>query len=149
MGMQTGDSGDLASEINVTPMIDVMLVLLVIFMIVAPVMKHSGVDLELPQTNAPEVDDKDGPLVLRIDPQGRLYLGDSETRIKWAELEVKLSANPRVQQKSALYVEAHRELDYGVVVTAMALAKNAGVQKVMLMTSPTDRIPVEELDARP
>jgi len=60
---------------------------------------------------------------------------------------VKLSANERVKKEKALYIEADQKLDYGVVVTAMALAKNAGVEKVMMLTDPTETLDPKELDA--
>ena len=154
MGMsQRGGSGDeLNSEINVTPFVDVMLVLLVIFMITAP-MLSTGVDVELPQVTAQQVDEENGKLVLSIDKQRRIFLG--QTQIAWSELQTKLAANERVQKEGELYVEADQSLDYGVVVTAMALAKDAKmkasdihpVKKVLLLTDPTQQLKIEALDS--
>jgi biopolymer transport protein TolR len=143
MAMNLGD-GDLSSDINVTPMIDVMLVLLVIFMVTAPMMS-TGVDIDLPQTVAPTLEDPEGKLVLSINNRGKLFLGGTE--IRWQDLGVKLSANERVKTEKALYIEADQKLDYGVVVTAMALAKQAGVEKVMMLTDPTETLDPKELDA--
>lgn len=143
MGMQVGGSDDLKSEINVTPFVDVMLVLLVIFMITAPMMT-TGVDISLPQTAAQTVDDPQGKLILSIDKDRRLYLGKSQ--VSWAGLFDKLKLNERVQTEKELYVEADQVLPYGVVVTAMAIARQAGVVKVMMLTDPAEQLQPEELD---
>ena len=138
MGMSSGGGdGELNSEINVTPMVDVMLVLLIIFMITAPLL-NTGVDLELPQVAAQNIDDPEGKLVLSIDKNNRVFLGG--TQVTWADLEAKLKANERVKKESQLYVEADNSLPYGSVITAMAVAKNAGVAKVMFLTEPIDNL---------
>ncbi len=144
MGMSSGGSGDeLNSEINVTPLVDVMLVLLIIFMITAPMM-NTGVDISLPQVTAANVEDPEGKLVLSISPEKKIFLGG--TQVKWGELEAKLKANERVKRESELYVEADKDLPYSVVITVMAVAKNAGVQKVMMLTEPSDTLQLSELD---
>jgi biopolymer transport protein TolR len=143
MAMKTGGSDELNSEINVTPMVDVMLVLLVIFMITAPLI-NAGVDVELPQVKTESIDDPNAPLVLSIDKDRHLMLGS--TPVKWVDLELKLKTNDKVKKDAQLFVQADKKLSYEVVVTAMAIAKDAGVQKVMALTSPTDTIKVEDLD---
>ncbi len=143
MAMSTGGDDDLKSEINVTPLVDVMLVLLIIFMITAPMM-NTGVSLELPQVTAQNVEDPEGKLVLSIAKDDKIFLGG--TQVKWKELEAKLKSNERVQKESALYIEADNALLYGRVVTAMAIAKNAGVTRVMMLTAPTDTLNLDELD---
>src|SRR4029079_5603307 len=100
--MKAGGTDDLNSEINVTPLVDVMLVLLIIFMITAPMM-NTGVSLELPQVTAENLEDPQGKLVLSIDKDDHLFLGG--TRVQWQELDAKLKANPRVQKESSLYIE--------------------------------------------
>lgn len=145
MGMQLGGGrgDDLNSEINVTPFVDVMLVLLVIFMITAP-MLTTGVDITLPQANTQKVESAQDKLILSIDKNRRLSL--DKTQISWADLEVKLASNELIKSKNELYVEADQSLPYGVVVTAMAVAKNAGVAKVLLLTDSTEQLDVSELD---
>jgi len=143
MGMSSGGDGDLNSEINVTPMVDVMLVLLIIFMITAPLL-NTGVDLELPQVAAQNIEDPEGKLVLSITKENKIYLGG--TQVTWQDLEAKLKANERVQKESQLYVEADNSLPYGSVITAMAVAKNAGVAKVLFLTEPVDNLSVRLTD---
>ena len=147
MGMSSGGGGDdLNSEINVTPLVDVMLVLLIIFMITAPMM-NTGVDIELPKIEAQDVEDPQGKLVLSIDPTNKLFLGG--TQISWVELELKLKDNARVQKEKALYIEADGKLKYNVVVTAMAVARRAGVDKVMMLTNPAADLTLADLDKPP
>jgi biopolymer transport protein TolR len=138
-----GGEDDLASEINVTPLVDVMLVLLIIFMITAPMM-NTGVSLELPQVTAQNMEDPEGKLVLSIAKDNKIFLGG--TQVTWKDLEAKLKANERVQKESSLYIEADTNLSYGVVITAMALAKNSGVQHVMMLTNPADHLDLGKLD---
>jgi biopolymer transport protein TolR len=146
MAMRSGGSDELNSEINVTPFVDVMLVLLIIFMITAPMMNTTGVDLQLPQTAAPNVDDPEGKLVLSIKKSNEIFLGG--TPVTWQTLEAKLKANERVKREGALYIEADTSLPYGVVITAMALAKSSGVEKVMMLTDPSDHLKLSDLDQK-
>jgi biopolymer transport protein TolR len=142
--MKLGGGGDeLNSEINVTPFVDIMLVLLIIFMITAPMM-NTGVSLDLPSVTAQNIEDPEGPLVLSISKDDKIFLGG--TQITWKDLKVKLSTNERVQKESTLYVEADTNLPYGVVITAMAIARDAKVAKVMMLTTPTDSLPLDKLD---
>src|SRR3972149_1637819 len=105
MGMQVGGSGgsgageDLNSEINVTPFVDVMLVLLIIFMVTAPLLT-TGVDIDLPDTDAAAIEDPEGKLILSIDKTRHLQLGRAP--VKWGQLEEKLLANQRVQKEKTL-----------------------------------------------
>jgi biopolymer transport protein TolR len=147
MAMKAGGGSDeLNSEINVTPMVDVMLVLLIIFMVTAPMM-NTGVDLDLPQVTAQKLEDPEGKLVLSITKDRKLFLGGTEVR--WTELKVKLQANERVKQEKTIHVEADASLPYAVVVTAMAVAKEAGVAKVLLLTDPATNLKLDELETAP
>ena len=131
-----GGKGELNSDINVTPMVDVMLVLLIIFMVTAP-MLNTGVDIDLPQAEAaPIPDDPEGKLILAMDKTGGVRLGD--VPVKWEELEVKLSTNAKVKADGELYVDADKSLPYGTVIQLMAIAKKAGVTKLLMMTEPID-----------
>jgi biopolymer transport protein TolR len=147
MAMSSGGKDDLNAEINVTPLVDVMLVLLIIFMITAPMM-NTGVDIDLPQVTAKEVKDPEGKLILSISLDRKLHI--SQTIIPWSELTAKLKAlianRAAAKQDSELYIEADTKLPYGVVVTAMAVAKNAGVTKVMMLTDPAENLDLKDLD---
>ena len=153
MGMTSGGTDDLKAEINVTPLVDVMLVLLIIFMITAPMM-NTGVDVELPSVTAKEVKDPEGKLILSIGFDKKITI--SNKQIPWHDLEKTLKAlleNRRIadersgkQSDKDLYIEGDTKLPYGVVVTAMALAKNAGFTKVMMLTDPAENLDLTELD---
>jgi len=143
--MSSGGGGKLSSEINVTPLVDVMLVLLVIFMITAPMM-NTGVDIDLPEAGGEVLEDPEGKLVLSITGSKQLFLGTSP--LKWADLEVKLQTNERVQKEKELWIEADSTLPYSVVVAAMAMARQAGVVKLQMLTDPSEVMKPEELDAQ-
>jgi biopolymer transport protein TolR len=144
MAMKSGSGDELNAEINVTPFVDVMLVLLIIFMITAPMMNNTGVDLQLPQVAAKNIDDPEGKLVLSIKKTNEIFLGG--TQVTWQDLAAKLKANERVKREAALYIEADTNLPYGVVLTAMAVAKDSGVEKVMMLTDPSDQFKLSDLD---
>jgi biopolymer transport protein ExbD len=139
-----GGDNELNSEINVTPLVDVMLVLLIIFMITAPLLNNTGVSLELPQVAAQNIDDPEGKLVMSIQKDGKLFLGG--TQVPWEKLEAMLKSNERVQKESSLYIEADTGLPYGIVITAMAIAKNANIQHVMFLTDPSSQLDLKKLD---
>ena len=136
MGMSGGKKGSLNSEINVTPLVDVMLVLLIIFMVAAPMMQ-TGVELDLPQAEATVVPDEEGKLILSIDKTGALFL--SGQTVTWEDLEMKLATNDKVKTERELYIEADTNLPYGKVLAAMATARKAGVQKLLMLTDPLDQ----------
>lgn len=126
-------------EINVVPYIDVMLVMLVIFMITAPLL-NQGVDVDLPQADAEPMDDQEQePLVLSVDAEGRYFLnvgGDPETAIDADALVLRASAVLRQRPKTPVLVRGDASVDYGRVVTAMSLLQQAGAPKVGLVTEP-------------
>ncbi|MBK6849466.1 MAG: ExbD/TolR family protein [Proteobacteria bacterium] len=131
MAMSGGSGGSLLAEINVTPMVDVMLVLLVIFMITAPMLEQ-GVDVNLPRAEAQEIDAEQKKLVLSIDGQRRLYLGRSF--VPFSQLFDKLKHNEKLQVERELFLRADRGLPYGLIVRVMALARQAGIDKVGMIT---------------
>ncbi len=141
-GSSGGGRGELNSEINVTPMVDVMLVLLVIFMVTAPLM--TGVDVDLPQADAPAVRSAEGQLTLSIQQGSKLFLSGKE--LPWVGLQAALEADPRLKVTKELQVEADKDLPYSVVVTAMAVARQAGVTKLQMVTDPGAKLDLATLD---
>lgn len=129
----------LMGEINVVPYIDVMLVLLVIFMVTAPLLS-TGVDVELPSADAQPLDEDQEPFVLTVDKQGRYYLNDAEAALVSDEeiqrqAAIVLSKNPG----TPFMVRGDAAVEYAEVVRAMVLLQNAGVEKVGLATSAIDQ----------
>ena len=127
--------GGLLAEINVTPLVDVMLVLLIIFMVTAPMMQQ-GVDVDLPEARAQTMTNDEGKLILTVTRDKRVYLGKME--IPFAEMEEKLKGNTKVQQDREVYLHADKKLEYGVIVQVMAAMKNAGVDRLGMVTDPLD-----------
>src|SRR5258708_39617750 len=108
------------SEINVTPMVDVMLVLLVIFMVTAPLIQQ-GVKVNLPQTKAAPVEATEKKIVLSIDFRKRVFIGDAEVALD--DLEDKLKTNAKAQADKEIYLHADTNIPYGVGGEAMAAAR--------------------------
>lgn len=129
------------SEINVTPMVDVMLVLLIIFMVTAPLIQQ-GVKVKLPDAKATPVESKDKKLVVTIDVGKRVFIGDVE--VPFAELEEKLKTNAKAQADKELYLHADRDLPYGVVVEVMAAAQRAGIDNLGMVTDPSGKAPTSK-----
>ncbi len=121
------------SEINVTPMVDVMLVLLVIFMVTAPLIQQ-GVKVNLPQTRAAPVEATEKKVVLSIDRSKRVFIGEAEVPLR--DLEQKLKTNSKVQTDKEIYLHADKDLAYGIVVEVMAAAQRAGIDKLGMITDP-------------
>ena len=138
MGLSTGQRGGGGfREINVTPLVDVMLVLLIIFMVTAPLIQQ-GVEVALPEARAKTVDAEEQKLVLSIRADKTIYLGTSEdaAKIPYDALEDKLKSNARAQKDKELYLFADKALPYGFVVDVMAIMKDAGVENLGMVTDP-------------
>jgi biopolymer transport protein TolR len=131
-GHRTGDRNVMA-QINVTPLVDVMLVLLVIFMITAPMMQQ-GMQVNLPKTEAKAMTVKDEPVIVTIDKSGRLYLDKGE--IPRGQLKDKLTALFAGKPTKEVFLRADRDVPYGEVIRAMAEIKGAGVERLGMLTEP-------------
>jgi biopolymer transport protein TolR len=118
------------SEINVTPLVDVMLVLLVVFMVAAPLLTV-GVPVDLPQTQAPPITEPKEPLVITINGEGRIFV--QETEVPTDSLIPRLQAITGSNPDALLYVRGDRALNYGRVVEVMSLVSTAGFRKVSLI----------------
>ncbi|MBI2372589.1 MAG: protein TolR [Deltaproteobacteria bacterium] len=136
--MSSGGRGGPVSDINVTPLVDVMLVLLIIFMVTAPLISQ-GVDVDLPKTNAQPLEGNEEKLVLTVTKEKKIYLGSNASNpIPLAQLVEKLQTNARLQKDRELFLHADRGLDYGFVVDVMARLKEAGVENLGMVTDPLD-----------
>ncbi len=119
------------SEINVTPMVDVMLVLLVIFMVAAPLLTV-GVPVELPQTQAPAITEQKEPLVITVNAEGKLFLQNGA--VGDDELVPRLQAITKNNPQADIYVRGDRAINYGRVMEVMGMVSAAGFSKVSLVT---------------
>ncbi len=124
------------SEINVTPFVDVMLVLLIIFMVTAPLMQQ-GIDVDLPETTTQPIRVRNDPLILSVEANGKYHLGRTEVPI--GELVAKLEAIFDARGSKQLFLRADRKVAYGVVVKAMAAARAAGSTQLGIVTEPERR----------
>lgn len=138
------DTDDVMNEINMTPLVDVMLVLLIIFMVTAPLLTQ-GVKVDLPDAAAQAIDPADlqnrPPLVLSVDRQGRLYLNQGERPDQPLEdsmIEARVAAVLRNAPGLPVFVKGDRDVPYGRVVEAMVLLQGAGAQKVGFLTDPVN-----------
>lgn len=136
------------SEINVVPYIDVMLVLLVIFMVTAPLLTQ-GIEVDLPKANAQPIETPPDhePLVLSVDADGQLYLnaGDNEDQPQTgAEIIRRIGIVLEVKPETPMFVKADRAVPYGNVVGAMVILQQAGAENIGFVTDPLDTYPIPE-----
>ncbi len=142
MALSGGSGRTTLADINVTPLVDVMLVLLIIFMVTAPLIQQ-GVEVKLPEARAQPVKSEEEKLVLSVKADRSIWLGtgDAPARLSLDELEGRLRANARIRQDQQLYLMADRTLPYGYVVEVMAAVQRAGVQNLGMITNPTPTRP--------
>ena len=119
------------SEINVTPFVDVMLVLLIIFMITAPLLT-TGVSVDLPKANSDALPGLDEPITITINKEGKVFLGESLIEVK--TLAAKLKAITSVNPGNRIFIRADENIEYGNIIEVMTVITNAGFKKVALIT---------------
>lgn len=121
------------AEINVTPMVDVMLVLLIIFMVSAPLLTV-GVPLDLPQTQAKSLDQDKNPLTLSVNLKGQVFLNDTEIAIDELVPKLKAITEARAGLDERIFVRGDKKVDYGTVMKVMGRLSSAGFRRVALVT---------------
>lgn len=132
MGISTGKlRGGLVSEINVTPMVDVMLVLLIIFMVTAPMMTQ-GLEVDLPETTAKSLRQKEEPVIVTLTKDGKIMLGKIE--VNQAMFRQQLEKLYSKETEQPIFLKADKEVPYGMVVTIMADIKDSGFDKLGMIT---------------
>ena len=131
MAMTGGSGKGVLSEINVTPMVDVMLVLLIIFMVAAPLLTV-GVPIDLPETQAKSMEQDREPLTISVNDKGQVFLQNTE--IKLEEIVPKLKAIAKNGAEERIYVRGDRKVDYGTVMRVMGRLSAAGYRRVALVT---------------
>lgn len=131
--MTSGDHNRLMSDINVTPFVDVMLVLLIIFMVTAPMMMQ-GVDVSLPKTTSEPLPSEKDHIVITIDSNNRIYINDYHVTLDF--LKEKLIKIFQGRSDREVYLRADKEIPYGVVVRVMSEIKGAGIERLGMVTEP-------------
>ncbi|MBI4764247.1 MAG: protein TolR [Deltaproteobacteria bacterium] len=128
-----GGDKKLMSEINVTPLVDVMLVLLIIFMVAAPMMMQ-GMDVQLPQTQSKAISSREERLVVSLNKKQEIFI--NEYQVSRDELQEKLKILYQNKKEGEVFLRADRSLPYGFVVQIMSDIKNAGIEKLGMVTEP-------------
>ncbi len=144
MGMSGGGGrGSAMADINVTPLVDVMLVLLIIFMVTAPMLNNAGIEIDLPQEKAPPLEEsRDDQLILEIDRDLSYYINESPfTR---DEMPAKLAAIAKANPGQPVFLKADGSVPYREIAHLMAAAKTAGMPRVGLVFDPTGKRPTDD-----
>ena len=141
MGIQVGRGRRGFREINVTPLVDVMLVLLIVFIVTAPLLT-TGLRIDLPEVQAAQTPVKDARLMVTVTKEERILFGEQDVT---GRIDDALKENARVQKERELYIRADKDARYGIVATVVAAARNSGVESLNLLVEPE----VEEVPEGP
>lgn len=128
------------SEINITPLVDVALVLLIVFMITAPLLQQ-GLPVNLPEAAAPALKRAKTDVIISIQGDGNIYIGEDKGVIPDDELEGRLMAIFQARDQKDLFIKADRNVRYGKVVGVMSMAKKSGVDRIGMITQPETGLP--------
>ena len=128
-----GNNSQLMSDINVTPFVDVMLVLLIIFMVTAPMMMQ-GVDVSLPEATAEPLESEKDHLIITIDTKNQVFINDFQVSVDGLGEKLKKILEGRSDRE--VFLKADKDISYGTVVQVMAEVKGAGVEKLGMVTEP-------------
>jgi biopolymer transport protein TolR len=134
MNQQANDK-KFMSDINVTPLVDVMLVLLIIFMVTAPMMMQ-GVEVNLPKTTTRHIKTREDPLILTVNKKREIFLENH--RIRLDDLQMKVQKIFENRREKEVLLKADKEVPYGFVIKVIARVKRAGIDKLGMVTEPTD-----------
>jgi len=137
---RNGSHNRVLAEINITPYVDVMLVLLIIFMVTAPLLQQ-GLPVHLPEAAAPALKRAKTDVILTLQKGGGIFIGDDKSPIPIDEVEGRLQAIYSAKEQKDLFIKADADLSYGTVVRIMSLAKKAGVDRIGMMTQPETEAP--------
>jgi biopolymer transport protein TolR len=129
------DSKGPLSDINIIPLVDVMLVLLIIFMITAPMMQH-GMNIDIPKVTTKPLPTKDEPQILNITKDQKLILNEKKLASKDLKAAIQLLFSNKSTKE--IYLRADKEVPYGFVVTCMGLIREAGIEKINIVTRPLE-----------
>lgn len=136
IGSRNSSDRGTMSQINVTPLVDVMLVLLVIFMVTAPMMQQ-GVQVNLPKAETKALPSQEESVIVSMERSGRIFINSSE--IPAGDLRAKLSDMFANRTKKEVYLKADKDVPYGEVVKTMADIKGAGIERLGMVTEPSQR----------
>jgi biopolymer transport protein TolR len=145
MQTSSNNSNRMVSDINVTPLVDVMLVLLIIFMVTAPMMTQ-GIDVKLPESSAPAIPTDDERLVVTVTQERKLYINDNQ--VEPGEFGAKLAAITQNRaDRKGVFLRADEKIPYGYVMEVMGMIRQAGIDQIGMVTEPA-RSPAQDAQHR-